>query len=351
MRMISHIVTSDYCIRPTFARLPQHDVRLRHDDACGSGKRHMPAQHIRHVRTTSSIVCMADGSRAPPKLSTTNPNGHLPSPCRYGLCSSRPAHQPDTPNHENAAPCLRPPWQLQLQRVLQELPRASDLASAVPGMRAWLEARRAAKPPVEARILQGILDASEVPYRWAICLIRVLWHICRAHGCNLACCSQAHCPQVSRHCVLINPRVQQYTLSGPEQLRVGLRSLLTHYTRGGAAHAAAWDRRPQLLFLVSNPRLGHMAKIATQFLRGGAAHPTACDRRAHQGGLGDQPAAARRARLLHSQPRHCGRCECKLKFRSLNFQAGVGHKPAAACRAPPRLPASPLQQVQMRFLL
>lgn len=33
------------------------------------------------------------------------------------------------------------------------------------GVRAWLEARRAAKAPIEARILQGILDASEVPYR------------------------------------------------------------------------------------------------------------------------------------------------------------------------------------------
>jgi hypothetical protein len=39
----------------------------------------------------------------------------------------------------------------------------------VPGrlaeLREWLEARRAGRPPLEARVLQGILDASEVPYR------------------------------------------------------------------------------------------------------------------------------------------------------------------------------------------
>lgn len=32
-------------------------------------------------------------------------------------------------------------------------------------LRVWLEARRAGRPPLEARVLQGILDASEVPYR------------------------------------------------------------------------------------------------------------------------------------------------------------------------------------------
>ena len=49
-------------------------------------------------------------------------------------------------------------------------PSADPTDSAGAGLRAFLEARRAgqkAKPPLEARVLQSVMDASEVPYRCA----------------------------------------------------------------------------------------------------------------------------------------------------------------------------------------
>lgn len=52
---------------------------------------------------------------------------------------------------------------------------------------------------------------------------------------------------------------------------------------------------------------------ALQLVCGGTADAAARYRRPRQGGLGHQPAAARRAGGLRGEPVHCGRCTtCRL---------------------------------------